>query len=282
MKKVILGIILMAALLSPTQARADVCPTFDLNNLFFEEYFPNNRWSSAGTTRTITWTTAATTFPVLNKPVTAKFSTNEEQWLQETFNSQDEILDSVIFKKVSTADADITVGYGEVDEGALAWWNAWWDTSTQIRYKATIRVSTKYNYLFLNRLYFVQTMQHELRNVLGMGDIRASSKIDSIQEDPYRPRTSTVVLDDDFVMLRQHYGESTCLSNSPMTKYKAQLQVEAEARAKAEAEALQAKAAREAQILAEATAEYEAAVAAVAEALLALEESEAALKQSEG
>lgn len=274
MKKVILGIILMAALLSPTQARADVCPTFDLNNLFFEEYFPNNRWSSAGTTRTITWTTAATTFPVLNKPVTAKFSTTEEQWLQEAFNSQDEILDSVIFKKVSTADADITVGYGEVDEGALAWWNAWW-TADQIRYKATIRVSTKYNYLFLNKVSFIVTMQHELRNVLGVGDIKASSKIDSIQEDPYRQRNNTVVLDDDFVMLRQHYGESTCLSNSPMTKYKAQLQVEAQAQEKARAEA-------EAKILADAAAEYEAALAAVAEALLALEESEAALKQSEG
>ena len=275
MKRIIISIIsvITLGLFSPITANADTCPTYNLNNIFFEEYVEGSVWTKPGETRTITWTVSATTFPRINKPVVKQLSDKEIQWIQEGINSQDEILDSITFQKVDTPDADLVIGYGDVDSDALAWWNSWWNLDTLIRFKGTIRLNSKEAIWFYSKTNFIMTIQHEVRNVLGSGDIKSRFGIDSVNVDPARIVRDNLVSDDDYAILRQIYGESTCLSNSPATKAR----LAAEAKAKAEAEA-KAKAELEAQaIVADALRQYELATLALQEALIVLADSEKAL-----
>ena len=275
MKRIIISIIsvITLGLFSPITANADTCPTYNLNNIFFEEYVEGSVWTKPGDTRTITWTVSATTFPRINKPVVKQLSDKEIQWIQEGINSQDEILDSITFQKVDTPDADLVIGYGDVDSDALAWWNSWWNLDTLIRFKGTIRLNSKEAIWFYSKTNFIMTIQHEVRNVLGSGDIKSRFGIDSVNVDPARIVRDNLVSDDDYAILRQIYGESTCLSNSPATKAR----LAAEAKAKAEAEA-KAKAELEAQaIAADALRQYELATLALQEALIILADSEKAL-----
>ena len=275
MKRIIISIIsvITLGLFSPITANADTCPTYNLNNIFFEEYVEGSVWTKPGETRTITWTVSATTFPRINKPVVKQLSDKEIQWIQEGINSQDEILDSITFQKVDTPDADLVIGYGDVDSDALAWWNSWWNLDTLIRFKGTIRLNSKEAIWFYSKTNFIMTIQHEVRNVLGSGDIKSRFGIDSVNVDPARIVRDNLVSDDDYAILRQIYGESTCLSNSPATKAR----LAAEAKAKAEAEA-KAKAELEAQaIVADALRQYELATLALQEALIILADSEKAL-----
>lgn len=275
MKRIIISIIsvITLGLFSPISANADTCPTYNLNNIFFEEYVEGSVWTKPGETRTITWTVSATTFPRINKPVVKQLSDKEIQWIQEGINSQDEILDSITFQKVDTPDADLVIGYGDVDSDALAWWNSWWNLDTLIRFKGTIRLNSKEAIWFYSKTNFIMTIQHEVRNVLGSGDIKSRFGIDSVNVDPARIVRDNLVSDDDYAILRQIYGESTCLSNSPATKAR----LAAEAKAKAEAEA-KAKAELEAQaIVADALRQYELATLALQEALIILADSEKAL-----
>ena len=269
--KLALAIALTATLLSPLQARADNCPTYNLTDLFYEEYLPQFVWKQPGQTRTLTWTTTATTFPRLNLPVTRKFTTQEEQWIAEAIQSQDDILDSITFQKVDTPQADLTIGYAVVEPGAAAWWNYWWNEAG-VKQLATIRLNTSEPFLFSSKINFIAVVQHELRNVLGSGDLKSSKGIDSVNEDPFKwGRTTNLVSNDDYAILRQIFGESTCLSNSPKTKADAALAV--------------AKAAEQAKIdeaAIKAAEQFRLATAALEQALAALAESEEALRQSEG
>lgn len=269
--KLALAIALTATLLSPTAARADNCPVYNLNDLFYEEYLPDYVWIKPGQTRTITWTTEATTFPRLNTPVTRKLDKEQQEWAAEAIQSQDDILDSITFKRVDTPQADLTIGYAKIEPTALAWWNVWWDES-KIRQVATIRLNQDQWAVLATKINFIAVVQHEVRNVLGSGDIKSHKPVDSVNEDPFRwGRKDNIVTNDDYAILRQIFGESTCLSNSPKSKADAAL-----AAAKAAEQAKIDEAANKA------AEQFRIATAALEQALIALAESEEALRQSEG
>jgi hypothetical protein len=89
---------------------------------------------------------------------------------------------------------------------------------------------------------FIHAVQHELGNVLGLGDIKPTNDFASTQEDSWQPPYGPVPLSDyDTGMIRQLYGESTCPSTFPNAAAKAASELkakqEAELKAKQEAEA---------------------------------------------
>jgi hypothetical protein len=124
---------------------------------------------------------------------------------------------------------------------------------------------------------FIHAVQHELGNVLGLGDIKPTKDIASTQEDSWQPPYGPIPLSDyDTGMIRQLYGESTCPSTFPNAAAKAA----AELKAKQEAEAAAAKAAAElkAKQEAELKAKQEAELKAAAELKAKQDAEDAAAK----
>ena len=155
-------------------------------------------------------------------------------------------MDSVKFTETpQSAQAEIVIGYVTLisaanQPGATGYWNAWWNDNW--RNRATIKLKVGNTSWFSVKSQFIHAVQHELGNVLGLGDIKPTNEFASTQEDSWQPPYGPVPLNDyDTGMIRQLYGESTCPSTFPNAAAKAA----AELKAKQEAEVAAAKAAAE-------------------------------------
>ena len=257
------GVILFALvcinLLVPIQqAQAEVCPVYNFQSLFFEEYY-GTKWDNRNGIRNITWSANASV--IHDESVTRSFTLEELDWIRNAFQSWDDALDSVKFTETpQSAQAEIVIGYVTLisaanQPGATGYWNAWWNDNW--RNRATIKLKVGSTSWFSVKSQFIHAVQHELGNVLGLGDIKPTNEFASTQEDSWQPPYGPVPLNDyDTGMIRQLYGESTCPSTFPNAAAKAA----AELKAKQEAEAAAAKAA------AELKAKLEAEAKAIADA----------------
>ncbi len=209
--------------------------------------------------RNITWSANASV--IHDESVTRSFTSEELEWIRSAFQSWDDALDSLKFTEIpQSAQAEIIIGYVALTSaanqpGATGYWNAWWNNNW--RNRATIKLKVSNTGWFSVKNQFVHAVQHELGNVLGLGDILPTNDFASTQEDSWQPPYGPIPLSDyDTGMIRQLYGESTCPSTLPNAAAKAA----AELKAKQEAEAAAAKAA------AELKAKQEAEAKAIADA----------------
>ena len=200
-----------------SSASAEECPTYDFSSIFFEDYYPNKKWTAVGQTKTITWSLNAGV--VSDEVVTRKFSLNEVEWIKTAIKSWDDVLNSISFQQTDNEVAELLIGYVPLTSNTnAAYWNAWW--LGDIRNRATIRLKSTEKF-FQTKDGFIHGLQHELGNVLGLGDIKPSDGIQSVLEDPWQiPYGQVPLRDYDIGLIRQMYGESTCpssWSNNPVT-----------------------------------------------------------------
>jgi hypothetical protein len=286
------GVILFALvcinLLVPIQqAQAEVCPVYNFQSLFFEEFY-GTRWDNRAGNIEITWSLNRTV--IRDENIVRNFSGKEQVWVREAFTSWDDALSTVSFKEAANPDtAQISIGLVPLNQpGAAGFWNAtWfgnWRNVATIKIKESIiasnELSIKSKTPFVDsdtfqRNWLIGIVQHELGNVLGLGDIKPDSGVVSIQNDPFNSNaTFNPLRESDVAMMRQLYGESTCPSTfTPAYKAAVVLKGKQEAEAKAAAELI-AKQEAEAKAAAELKAKQEAEAKAAAE-LIAKQEAEA-------
>lgn len=201
------------------EAHAESCPTFNFASLFFEDYYPGTVWTAPGTKKKITWTATPSiveSFDGSLKAISRPFSTQEIQWLEAAINSWDKVLESISFERVNSPQAELKIAYTIFDNTAfeslnVGIWSGWWNGN--IRNRATIRLKAESNFI-QNQEGFIHAIQHEVGNVLGLGDIRPNPDIQSVLEDPWQSPYGPLQLSDfDIGLIRQLYGESTCPSS---------------------------------------------------------------------
>jgi len=266
---ILLALVCINTFIPQQQARAEVCPVYNFQSVFFEDYYPGTKWDNRSGNKSITWSANASV--IHDESITRSFTPEELEWIRSAFQSWDDALDSVKFIETpQSAQPEIVIGYVALTSaanqpGATGYWNAWWNNNW--RYRATIKLKDGATSWFSVKNQFIHLVQHELGNVLGLGDIRPTNDFASTQEDYLQPPYGPIPLSDyDTGMIRQLYGESTCPSTFPNAAAKAA----AELKAKQEAEAAAAKAAAELK----AKQEAEAAAAKAAAELKAKQEAE--------
>jgi hypothetical protein len=270
--RIILFVLVCLNLLVPQQqAQAEDCPTYNFQSIFYDDYYPGIKWDNRGGIKNITWSANASV--IHDESVVRSFSPEELEWVRSAFQSWDEALDSVKFSETTqSTQAEIVIGYVALTSavnqpGATGYWNAWWNNNW--RNRATIKLKVGNTSWFSVKNQFIHAVQHELGNVLGLGDILPTNNFASTQEDSWQPPYGPIPLGDyDIGMIRQLYGESTCPSTFPNSAAKAS----AELKAKQEAEEAAAKAAVELK------ARQEAELKAAAELKAKQEAEEAAAK----
>ena len=248
--------ILLALLFSPTMqsAKAEDCPTYNFNQIFDEEFYPDLKWQLTNGKRVLNWSTNVTT---VNKvPVARAFTSEEESWFLSALNAWDMTLDSISFQRVTdAASADFVIGLTELQDDG--YWTVQRDPNNlNGRANGTIQISTT-TPVKLGKVGFITTALSELGNLLGLGDIQHSGTPHSVMLDPDQPPFAVLPLEDfDIDLMRQFFGESTCHSawSAELKQAKADY---AAAKAKAEAEE---KAAAEAAAAAKAAADAKAAL----------------------
>jgi len=217
--------ILMTTFFVPhAEASAEVCPIYDFPNLFSSEYYPGTKWKTTSSIRNITWSANA---PVIfDEPVVRSFTPQELTWIEAAFQSWDDALETVTFIEVpSSSNPEIIIGFvaftsAPNQPNAFSYWDGWWSDSW--RDKATIKLSVDQTSWFTAKNKFIHAIQHEVGNVLGLGDITPSAKFTSTQEDEWQPPFGNIPLSNfDIGMVRQLYGESTCPSTFLISTTKA-------------------------------------------------------------
>ena len=205
--------------LVPGAARAEEdCTPADLSTVFYDDYYPGTKWARAGEKAIITWTIKSQT--VFNESITREPTEAEAATIRQGISSWDLQLETVEFQESVNDAALLTIGWvpmssGISQAGALGYWNAWWD-GDRIRNRATIKLRDN-SLISRDASALLFAVQHEVGNVLGLGDIVPTSAFDSVQEDPWPDLSPRAVLSDfDVRMIRTLYSESTC----PSTFYK--------------------------------------------------------------
>lgn len=205
--------------LVPGMARAEEdCSPADLSTVFYDDYYPGTKWARAGEKAVITWTIKSQT--VFNESITREPTEAEVATIRQGISSWDLQLETVEFQESLSDAALLTIGWvqmssGITQAGALGYWNAWWSGSL-IRNKATIKLRDN-SLISRDVAALLLAVQHEVGNVLGLGDIVPTDAFDSVQEDPWPDLSPRAVLSEfDVRMIRTLYSESTC----PSTFYK--------------------------------------------------------------
>lgn len=205
--------------LVPGIARAEEdCSPVDLSTAFYDDYYPGTKWARAGERAVITWTLKSQT--VFNESITREPTEAEVATIRQGISSWDQQLESVEFQEIASDPAKMTIGWvtmssGITQAGALGYWNAWWD-GDRIRNRATIKLRDN-SIISRDSSALLLAVQHEVGNVLGLGDIVPTTAFDSVQEDPWPDLSPRAVLSEfDVRMIRTLYSESTC----PSTFYK--------------------------------------------------------------
>lgn len=259
LSRVLIASFLISGLILSPEAKAEECPTFTYSEVFYDDYYPGTVWTNKNQKRTITWSSSATL--IHDEYVNRSFTLQEIEWLKNAITTWDVYLNSIEFAYTQAQSADLVIGFVPLTSapnqpGATGYWSAWWD-SNKIRYKGTIKLKSDSSFLN-SRDGFTHAVQHEVGNILGLGDIRPNSSFESVLEDPWQlPYGPSNLSDYDIGLIRQLYGESTCPSswkNTAQLEAEAKVKAEADAKAKAEADA-------KAKVEAEATAAAEAKAA---------------------
>jgi hypothetical protein len=182
-------------------------------------------WKVSQPVRVITWASNPTV--VQKDAVTQAFTTTEEAWLQEAFDSWGAVLDTIVFLKVDASSTpNIVIGYTALTGatiptattgGAFGQWG--YDARGNRGAIRLLDSSHRPNNfkLFLLKASFIHAVQNEIGNVLGISDYPAKERgpgknmtiFDTSKIETY----GQVALNDlDAGIIRQAYGESTCPS----------------------------------------------------------------------
>ena len=232
-------VLVMLQVPAQQQAHAEVCPTYDFQSIFYADYYPDKRWETSSGMRVITWSANASV--IKQEIVSRTFTPEEFEWIRSAFQSWDDALDTVKFSEITQSDqAEIVIGYtalADKPEKAYAVWSASWPGGWRVT--ATLRLKASLTNWFSDKNQFIHAVQHELGNILGLGDIKPTTEFTSTQEDTWQPPYGPIPLSDyDTGMIRQLYGESTCPSTfrNPEVRAAAELKAKQQADAKAAAE----------------------------------------------
>ncbi|CAB4878426.1 MAG: hypothetical protein F2786_07080 [Actinobacteria bacterium] len=197
----------------PAVAITQKCPIFDFKQMFIADYTAGSRWDNSSGDLHITWSSRSTS--IYDETIARPFSDKENAWIRIAFQSWDDALDTISFQEVDpTASPEIVIGFvplkpSAIQLNAMGFWNTW--VADGIRYKATIKLKASDMKWFSNKNQFIHSVQHELGNALGLGDLNPNSAFTSVLEDPWQPPYGRSHLGDtDTAMIRQMYGESTC------------------------------------------------------------------------
>jgi len=206
----LLVVLLTAATATAFASAATVCPTYDFATLFYEDYYPGTKWDNSSGVRVIRWAPVASGV-IQGDTVTRPFDAAELDVVRSAFASFDAALDTIAFQEVPREQAEITIGFVSISvSGVDGYWNATW-SANGLRVRATIRLAASSNFFVRSPAALRHGVQHELGNVLGLGDIRPNPSFDSVQEDPWQTPYGPLTLSDfDRGMIRQLYGETTC------------------------------------------------------------------------
>jgi hypothetical protein len=206
MKKFFVFIVAISFLLFPVKSNAtENCPTYSLSSLFYEDYYHGTKWNI----KEISW--SANSLQIDGTSVVRKFSDDEINLIRIGIKSWDDTLDSISFKEVNSL-ANINIGLIALNSRFAGYWYANWDTNLS-RHSGYIKINPNSTF-FKSKDGFIHTIQHEIGNILGLGDIKPNEKIVSVLEDPFQDFYGDPVLGDfDTGLIRQLYGESTCSSS---------------------------------------------------------------------
>ena len=235
MKKAATGFILFALvclnLLVPhQQARAEVCPTYDVQKVFDGGSFYDAIWTSP----TITWTfeknELANIGPVWGETsarVSRIPSSTERTIIEEAFENWDRALDSRTITFTTSPNADIKVGF--VESQGHPWFFRFY-TRSQVPprgnlFNGVIGFSSLETAI-INEGYFSALAHRRVANILGMGFILNTNSNATVMkgdlQDIYDARSGSslknegaryVPTDYEIGLIRSLYGESTCPSD---------------------------------------------------------------------
>ena len=235
MKKAATGFILFALvclnLLVPhQQARAEVCPTYDVQKVFDGGSFYDAIWTSP----TITWTfeknELANIGPVWGETsarISRIPSSTERTIIEKAFENWDRALDSRTITFTTSANADIKVGF--VESQGHPWFFRFY-TRSQVPprgnlFNGVIGFSSLETAI-INEGYFSALAHRRVANILGMGFILNTNSNATVMkgdlQDIYDARSGSslknegaryVPTDYEIGLIRSLYGESTCPSD---------------------------------------------------------------------
>jgi len=209
----------LANTLTPISAQAIVkkCTIYDFKRIFIADFTTGSKWDNSSGDLQITWSANSST--IYDETVADAFTELEISWIRTAFRSWDNALETVSFREVAPAERpQIVIGFvdlkpSEVQLDAMGFWNAW--VSNGNRYRATIKLKVDKTKWFSNKSHFIHTVQHELGNTLGLGDLAPSKSVVSVLEDPWQPPYGKSALSTtDVAMIRQLYGETSCATIS--------------------------------------------------------------------
>ena len=209
MKKYIIAlIILCSTLIYTTSNKVDAsdCGAVNFKQTFFEEYSENSLWQKTDGVRQIRWTVSSKY--INNKNISKDMTDKEKEWTRDAIKSIDDALDSFAFVE-NNANPDIVIGYTDVKI-----YSGYWTAEIlKYRQRGYIELNPSIGWWFNSRSKFIHTIQHELGNLLGAGDIKPSDNIISIFEDPaQKPYGVLPIPEFDRKLLKQLYGEDICKS----------------------------------------------------------------------
>jgi hypothetical protein len=216
----ILGILLAIFPNATAHAVQSPCKTHNFKEIFYADYKTGSHWDNSSGHAEITW--SAQTSLIGEEKITRAFNAQELRWIRNAFQSWDSALDTVSFVEVDTASSPhIVIGFVDlipsgVQPTAVGFWTA--SIVNSSRQSATIKLKSESKKWFSKSRQFIHTVQHELGNVLGLGDITPTSSFDSVLEDPWQPPYGAKKLSStDVALIRQLYGEQFCARKSKAT-----------------------------------------------------------------
>jgi hypothetical protein len=187
-----------------------LCKKFNFSQLFYADYKTGTHWDNSKSEVAIGWSAQSST---INDEASARpFTDAELDWLRIAFNSWDDALDSLSFVEVDiAATPQITIGFVDLNPqttqlNAFGFWNSW--SIEGVRVRATIKLKSSKVDWFSRKQQFIHTAQHEIGNVLGLGDISPTASFTSVLEDPWQPPYGRSTLSStDVAIAKQLYGE---------------------------------------------------------------------------
>lgn len=196
------------------------CEKFNFSEIFYADYKSGSHWDNSDGNLEISW--SADVSQVGGEEITRAFTANELNWIREGIGSWDAALQTVSFREVGAdQNPQVVIGFvplipSQVQPDAVGFWTA--QLKDSYRTTASIKMKSGSGMWFKNSKHFIHTVQHEMGNVLGLGDISPTSKFVSVLEDPWQPPYGKQKLSQmDLTLIRQMYGESKCQHKAKAT-----------------------------------------------------------------
>ena len=184
---------------------------------------PAANWKKSEPVRVITWSNNVTF--IRTDQVSTSFSDTEQGWLDQAFNNYGEVLDSIAFQKVDASkNPDIIIGYTLLSKGIIPTettggnFGLWaFDSFLQ---KGAIQLLDpklwpKNFTLFRDETTFILAIENEIGNMLGVPDVANGAKeslVTVYNTSKFKVYGQSKLNDYDAAIVRQLYGESTCVS----------------------------------------------------------------------